>query len=176
MDPLSMTASIIAVLQAASSVLSVCYDYRAAVKSTPWGLAKATEEIRDLRNVLESLETLSKRVEARKQHDAEKSLSTFRLICSKDKGPLNACLLELNRLQKKLGSPKWVNELGRKRRALIQAIGWQIKDREIQESLEILDRYKSSLNLALTAGETYVRHQFSPFTSFNRGIIVPKLC
>jgi hypothetical protein len=55
MDPLSVTASIIAVLQATSAVLSICYDYRCAIKHSPWGLERAVDEIRDLRNVLESL-------------------------------------------------------------------------------------------------------------------------
>ena len=155
MDPLSITVSVIAVIQATSTVLSICYDYRSAIKNTPWALAKAIDEVRDLRNVLESLENLSKRLETQ-DLEVDPRLSTLKLLCSSDSGPLQACLLELNRLGTKLSSPTWINQLGRKRRALIQAIGWQVKDSEIRESLRILDRYKLSLNLAITADEAYV--------------------
>jgi hypothetical protein len=155
MDPLSVTVSAIAVIQATSAVLSICYDYRSAIKNTPWALAKAIEEVRDLRNVLESLENLSKRLETQDLKE-DKRLSTLRLLCTSDKGPLQACLLELNRLETNLSSPKWANQLGRKRKALIQVIGWQVKESEIHQSLRALDRYKLSLNVAMTADEAYV--------------------
>lgn len=102
MDPLSITASIIAVLQATTAVLSVCYDYRSAIKHRPWGLAKAIEEVRDLRNVLESLE----RISTKSDDGSDSRLVNLRLLCKKETGPLQGCVAELHQLEKKITSPK----------------------------------------------------------------------
>lgn len=158
MDPLSVTVSIIACLQAASSVVSVCLDYRAALNQAPWGLAKATEDVRDLRNVLETLESLANRADSQSlqlNSDHRRQWDSLQLLCS-DHGPLHNCAAELKRLEKKLCAPKWTQNLGKKRKALIQAVGWQIQDSDVKESLEIIGRYKATITLALTASEVYV--------------------
>jgi hypothetical protein len=151
MDPLSITASIIAVLQATTAVLSVCYDYRSAIKHHPWGLAKAIDEVRDLRNVLESLEKIATKFDESSATDPR--LSNLRLLCNQETGPLQGCLAELHQLEKKITSPKWSNQLGKKRKALIQAIGWQVKDVDVQQSLQHLNRFKMTLSLALSVDE-----------------------
>lgn len=45
MDPLSVTASIIAVIQATNAVISVGCDYRSAVKNSPWALSRVIEGV-----------------------------------------------------------------------------------------------------------------------------------
>lgn len=44
MDPLSVTTSIIAVIQVTNAVISVGCDYRSAVKNSPWELSRVIEE------------------------------------------------------------------------------------------------------------------------------------
>lgn len=51
MDPLSISASIVAILQATTTVISICYDFRACIK--------VIDEVKSLRNILETLEQLS---------------------------------------------------------------------------------------------------------------------
>ena len=63
MDPLSVTANIITVIQATYDVISICQNYRAARKNSVWGLSNLIEELKCVRNVLESLETLADQVE-----------------------------------------------------------------------------------------------------------------
>jgi hypothetical protein len=158
MDPLSVTASIIACLQAANAVVSVCLDYRAALNQAPWGLAKAIEEIRDLRNVLESVECLADQSNSQSvqvNSDKKRQWTSLELLCS-DHGPLQHCAAELSRLEKKLCAPKWTQSLGKKRKALIQAVGWQVRDSDMKESLKTLGRYKATITLALTADEVCV--------------------
>jgi hypothetical protein len=157
MDPLSVTASIIACLQAASSVISVCLDYRAALNQAPWGLTKAIEDVRDLRNILEALEDLACPADAQNstvESDKRRQRASLQLLCSSD-GPLQNCASELIRLEKKLCRPRWGGNLGRKRKALIQAVGWQVKDSDVKQSLETIGRYKATITLALTADEVY---------------------
>lgn len=158
MDPLSVVASVIACLQAANAVVSVCLDYRAALKQAPWGLAKTVEEIRDLRNVLEAVQEVADRVA---DQDGKLDLvnktqwASLRLLCS-DHGPLQNCVTELVRLEKKLCPPKWAENLGQKRKALVKALGWRIKDSDVKESLETIGKCKATITLALTADEAYV--------------------
>ena len=54
MDPLSITASVIAVLQLTNSVMSICSNYRSTVKNAPNSLRR-TIELTSLRDVLERL-------------------------------------------------------------------------------------------------------------------------
>ena len=54
-DPLSITACIIAVVQITGEVISICYGYRCGLKIVPKALQQLTDEIVSLRDVLERL-------------------------------------------------------------------------------------------------------------------------
>jgi hypothetical protein len=149
MDPLSLTASIIAVLQATSAVVSVCYDYSAALKGSSWELLKVIDEVRHLRNVLETLERLAR--QERSPNVAKSRLPSLRLLCEPETGLLAKCLLELNDLDKKLRPPGYPP--GSKRRALIQASGWPLKKGAVEKTLANISRLKATLTLAITADE-----------------------
>lgn len=155
MDGLSAATSVITVLQAANAIISVCYDFRSVLKDAPWGLTKVTDQLKDLRNVLETLETLAEKAEKTDIRSSDK-LPAFRLLCEPEKGPLETCLRELNSLEKTLTPPSWSGKAGSKRQALIRTIGWQLKDTDIDRSLQKIERCKVTLNLAITADEAYV--------------------
>src|ERR1700736_3669672 len=55
MDPLSITASLIAVLQISGTVISALYEYRSGVKSASRDAARVIAELNSLRSILESL-------------------------------------------------------------------------------------------------------------------------
>jgi ankyrin repeat domain-containing protein 50 len=55
MDPLSITASIIAVIQLTSSVISAAYNYRNGVKNAPEGAVKIVDDLTGLSQILEKL-------------------------------------------------------------------------------------------------------------------------
>jgi hypothetical protein len=152
MDPLSIAASIITVLHATNAVISICYDYGAAVKKSPWELSRLTEEVKSLRNILEALEQLAKKSES-SDSATDSQLPTLTLLCEPDTGPLAMCLTELEALEKKLCPPSWSGQVGSKRRALVQAFGWPLKERDTKKILENIGRYKATLNLAITADQ-----------------------
>jgi hypothetical protein len=149
MDPLSLTASIIAVLQATSAVVSVCYDYSSALKGSSWELLKVIDEVRDLRNILETLERLARQEES--SISAKARLPSLRLLCEPNTGLLVQCLRELNELDRKLRPPDYLS--GSKRRALIQASGWPLKKGAVEKTLVNIGRLKATLTLAITADE-----------------------
>ncbi|KAE8441531.1 hypothetical protein EG329_004877 [Mollisiaceae sp. DMI_Dod_QoI] len=55
MDPLSVTGTLIAVLQITTSVISVCYDYRAGIASASREVFQISESLNALKDVLEGL-------------------------------------------------------------------------------------------------------------------------
>jgi hypothetical protein len=154
MDPLSVTASIVAVLQAANKIISVCYDFRAALRNAPWSLTRVLEEAKDLRSVLETLEQLVE--DDISTFTRAKHRPAFELLCEPDKGPLAACLREMTTLESLITSPKRGGKFGSRGRALIQSLAWTLKESDAILCLQRIERCKSTLNLAITADEVYV--------------------
>src|SRR5882757_6632753 len=97
MDPLSVTASIIAVLQAANTIISICYDFKALMKDAPWTLTHIIAEAKDLRNVLETLDRLAEPFDD--SDSAIKKRRSFEILCDSQNGPLVSCLRELKTLE-----------------------------------------------------------------------------
>ncbi|KAF8249250.1 hypothetical protein K440DRAFT_598963 [Wilcoxina mikolae CBS 423.85] len=152
MDPLSVTASIIAVLQATNAIISVCYDYSTSVKGSSTELSRVTEEVKSLRNVLEAVAQLAQKAESA-DPTAGSQLPTLKSFCEPDVGQLAVCLVELNALKDKLAPPDWSGQEGSKRRRLVQALGWPLKEGETKKTLENIERFKATLNLALTVDQ-----------------------
>lgn len=162
MDPLSVAASVIAVLQAANAIISVCYDFKAILRDgAPWGLSQVLEEIQDLRSVLESLVRLTEASSEKltsSSSSAASSIATnqrrppFELLCEPGRGPLVACARELKALDILITS-NFDGRSGSKRRALMQALGWQIKEKEVRMALERVSRCKTTLALAMTVDQ-----------------------
>ena len=149
MDPLSVTVSVIAVLQAANTVISVCYDFRAAIKDQPWALTRITSSISELRLILSRLEGVANESELSLDETNVARLTTLEVLCQEG-GAISNCLAELKTLEKKLVPGSWAGVNGSKRRALIQSIGWQLRWKEAEEMLQRLEGYTSTLNLAIT--------------------------
>ena len=152
MDPLSITASVVAVLQATSAVISVCYDYTAALKNAPWELTELSDELKSLRDVLENLAQLAKPATT-PGSVAKSRLPSLKLLWDPkvDAGPLAGCLKEVKRIRGVISPPSWGGKDGSKRQAWIQSFGWPLKRKDTKESLEQIGRFKDTLELALTS-------------------------
>ena len=153
MEALSVTANIIAVLQAANTIISICCDYSAAIKGASWELPKVTKEVRSLRDVLELLAALAKRAE-NADPSADATLPALIQMCNSDTGPLAMCNDELESLKKKLEPPKWTGPATSKRTALMQTLSWPLKEGETKKMLRNMERYKTTLNTALEIDQT----------------------
>lgn len=150
MDPLSITASIITVLQTTSQVLSICYDYAAAAKGSSWGLSRVIEELKSLRNVLESLQQLSDDAQGTDPL-ARSRLPRLRALSDPDHGPLASCRKELNHLTEKLRPPSWAAGDGTRRKAFVQSLSWPLKEGDTKKILQDIERFKGTLNLTMNA-------------------------
>jgi hypothetical protein len=115
-------------------------------------LSTLTEEGKRLRHVLECLEQLSKETESAIP-GTETRLPQLRKLCEPE-GLLTMCLAELESLRKKLTQPKWAGETGSRRTAIIQALGWPLKEKETQKIVRSIQNIKSTLSLAATVDQT----------------------
>jgi len=138
MDPLSITGTLIAVVQITTFLISICYDYRSGVNSSSREVLQITESLNSLKDVLESILRL---IETTKVGE----LSTVELL-AKDGGTLQSCQTELERLRAKLEPEKgW--------RRLRNSLIWPLKEGEMRRALEALERWKSTMQLALSADQ-----------------------
>jgi len=152
MDPLSIIASVIAVLQAANAVISICYDFKAVMKDIPKTLSWIITEIQELRSVLEMMDQLASRDSTSDSGFSLKQRRSFEIVSEPQTGPLAACLRELKSLETLIVGQSG-DKKGSKTKALIQVMKWQFGGEEIRLSLQRIDRIKSTLNLAITADE-----------------------
>ena len=160
MDPLSATVSVIAVLQAANSVISICYDFRAAIKDHPWAMTRITNSINELRIILGRLEQVANESELKSNDTSSTRHSALEVLCQ-DGGAISNCYEELRALEQKLGSGGWAINKGIRRRAFIQSIGWQFKGKEAEDMLKRLDGHKTTLNLAITMDQAALMKSMS---------------
>jgi len=155
MDLFSIAASTIAVVQITAATLKLCSDYAHNVKDSSKAIPKIVEELSELQTLLESLVKLAK--------DAERSTSKSSLqhpelarICQGDGNILAKCKQELEILREKLEPPSWVSQAGSKRRALFQAVvTWPLRESDTKRTLESIERFKSSIGIALASDQTY---------------------
>ena len=141
-DPLSITASIIAVLQLSSKVLKYLHE----VKDAPQERVRLRD---DLSSACLALFMLKERLE-----ETEKGISSLPSVQSLggQDGPINQFkrLLELlsARLTPKDDKMKTIREVGR-------AVAWPFKRQEIQVMINEAERQKSLFHLALQNDTLY---------------------
>jgi hypothetical protein len=128
-EPLSITASIVAVIQVSTVVLKSLGD----LKDTPHDLKRLRTEIDNLQSVLlPALDRLTR--------PKEEKPATIKLLSAQ--GPLEEFRLLLEHLQKKLAPAGGLNKARR-------AVTWQFQKGEVRNILGTIERQKSLFVLAL---------------------------
>lgn len=149
MDPLSISAGIIALIQATNEVVSLCYNF-ATAKSTARTISELLDQLKSLRNVLESLEQYCRSNDLTDSATSTR-LGTISALCDTENGPIAK---ELTYLGERLRPPSWARRDGSRRKALVQSLTWPLKEVETTKTLENIQRLKSDLQLALTVNQT----------------------
>lgn len=153
MEPLSVTASVITVLQAAEAVISVCCNYRSAAAGSSWEVPRILEGTRNLRNVLRILEEIADKAETGAK-GGNSHLPALAQLCDPKTGSLAQCLETLLSLEKLLIPPSWSGPKGSKRSNMVQALSWPLKKAETEKTVEKIEGFKSTLNLAVSLDQT----------------------
>ncbi|KAI0425674.1 hypothetical protein F5Y09DRAFT_352082 [Xylaria sp. FL1042] len=162
MDPLTISTGIITLLQATTAIITTCYDFRAALKKAPWSLTKIVEELKSLRSILEGLDELALDWEKPARFGMRPALE---MCMNPDNGPLVICLREVTNLGQKLKFSSYAGITGRRRMAAIQALGWQLTEKDAKGCLERIDRCKNTLSLALAGDTTKLLSNIQQLTS-----------
>ncbi|GAD96704.1 conserved hypothetical protein [Paecilomyces variotii No. 5] len=166
MDPLSVTASIIALLQAANAVLSICYNYSCLSTGSSSGLSTIIDEVCSLRNVLESLVRL-----AQEENKNSARLPTLRLLCQPS-GPLASGLEKLESLERRLApSSYYSGKAPSRRQAFLQALSWPLKEAESRRTIEQIALLRNTLSLAMDTDQTRLLLAMQELTTQNNGLL-----
>jgi hypothetical protein len=168
MDPLSLAASLIAVLQISGAVISALYEYRSGVKDASKDTARIIEELNSLRNILENLLRAVEREDA----SAESSrLSTFQKLLGPN-GELERCKADLESISEKLDAGRKGSAWESVKRSLV----WPFKEKEIEKLLQNVQRAKNTLNFALSADQALMTLEIHEgVESLTRGIAATAL-
>jgi hypothetical protein len=140
-DPLSVTASLIAVVQLTSTVVSLCYDYRSGLKNAPREMKQLTDEVTSLQNVFESILKIVDEDGMEHEH-----LSTLKLLTKSD-GILQSCEIEMKNLGTELKPAKGIKAIGK-------SLKWPYARGETERRVTRLERLLGSLALALATDQT----------------------
>ncbi len=145
MDPVSAAANIIAIIHAANRLIVLCQKFLATVKDAPGELRLILIEVSTLWAILNQLELLV-------------SCSSNAPVLSalgRDHGPIMGCRRVLTELENLL-PPESILATESKRKALVTAFGWLLKEHKAKGLLDELREHKSTIALALTTDSSYV--------------------
>jgi predicted oxidoreductase len=136
MDGLSAAASVIAVIQITASLASILRDYYTGVRDAKADIQRLYYSMNSLRTVVAAVKQLNDRF--------EKSLTLSALLTDQN-GPLQSVLLELKRIETKIGGvPK-----DRSARVL-KSLKWPFQKAEVEKMVLAIDSNKSTLALQFT--------------------------
>jgi hypothetical protein len=147
MDPLTIATGVITLLQATTTLISVCYDFRAALKNEPWSLTNIIHELKSLRIIIESLEENSHGRGSPK--DRNKSDRSADEQPDATGGALAICHQEGAFLDKQIRGSSYSAAKRSTRNAFLQALRWQLRERDVEECIGRIERCKTLLSLAL---------------------------
>lgn len=151
MDPLSITASIIAVIGLAHRIISLCQGYVAKMKDAPSDLRAIIVKANSLKSVVTSLEYFLSTWGTGNMLHIVKSLEG-------PEGPLEASRKALVALEKLFPSAVDPNVTKAKRRATsisYAKLAWPLKEEKARKILKNIDSYHASISLALTTDTAY---------------------
>lgn len=134
-DPIGLVGTLIGIIQVCNKVVSVCYEYRNAVKGAPREISLVLDEVGSVGEIARRLFQIA--------HANESCDSSLLQTMTTGGRTLETCLAELIDLKTTL---KLGKKAGRK-----TALVWPWKQPEAEKRLQIIGRIKLTLQLALSA-------------------------
>jgi hypothetical protein len=150
MDPLGITAGVIAIIQISTKIVSVCSDYIRNVKGAPSDLQRIMLEVAAVKGIFEALSLLLPLADhtdsaASQQNDNENSYSFLR-------GSVDGCARELTALEALFPKAEDRSSDGKRRKCLpsLSSLAWPLKAHRAKKHLDDISQYKATISLALT--------------------------
>jgi hypothetical protein len=146
-ETIALGASIIAVIQIADRIISLCKDYIETVKDAPRDLHLILIETSSLKAVFDGLKFL--------QESGTNLSSNLRILDDKD-GLIKGCQRCVSNLETLL-SPGFDTSVQGKRRKIqvtLNSLAWPLKERKAKKLLDEILQYKTTITLALSSEST----------------------
>jgi hypothetical protein len=150
MDPLSITASVIAIIQISTNIVSVCSDYIRDVKDAPNDLQKIMIEVATVKGIFEALSLLLPPTDdpgsvAPQQNDNERPYGFLR-------DSVDGCARELTALEALFPKADNRSYYGKRRKyqPSLLSLAWPLKAHRAKKHLDDISQYKTTISLALT--------------------------
>lgn len=141
MDGVSAAASVFALIEISLKVVSLCAEYYSNVQNAKNDIDRVRLEIEAFLDVLRSLHKL-----------AENPRTAAILASPSLSASIKQCRSDLEKLQSKL-------DPGRRRKAMsslgVRALKWPFENKDVQQLMGTLERYKSTFTLKLNLNQTY---------------------
>lgn len=170
MDPLSLTASIIAVLQVSGQISSYCFKYIRLCKDARHDPLRLFREIGGLYMILTTLKNMAERKETSEnephspppyQGEDVSLFPTLQQLCQLH-DVLEACHHRLEKLEKELSVPfHSTSKLRTRAGIIIHTLTWPLKEGELRKVLSEIHQFINIFTLALTIDETSVQYFLS---------------
>lgn len=142
-DPLSVAASVIAVIQISGKVLSLCYQYFSGTKDAPKDIHSIISEVGSLKSILEDLNSLDNGSDI---PTGSRGSALFTSLNAED-GPLKTCEAALQDILAHIDPPIESHNLSK-------VLLWPLKAKEVHKLLGVVQKQKTSLILALATNGT----------------------
>jgi hypothetical protein len=139
MDPVSLTASVIAMIGLAKEIITVCTNYIQHVKDAPKDLRSILIEVGSVKCVLETLRLCPELLPLFQANDS-------------GEGPLDGCDQALKHLSKLILGEKTTSKKRKKSKLAVTfaELAWPLKEAKARKTLEELGRHKAAIILILT--------------------------
>lgn len=137
-DPLSITASLIAVGQVTGNIISSCYSYQQGLKNARKDISRIILESQTLRSVIERLLD-----QVTEDESSGVVLPSLARMISKSGGLFEICSKDLARLEERLQTPvdKW--------KRLGDRLLWPLRESEIAKEVDNIHRMRSVIESGL---------------------------
>ena len=138
MEALAGVASVVAVVQAADRIITLCANYASAVKDAKEDIERLRSEVEAFHKVLKSVSEMA--------NSGEMELHTSQSVLQELVGTITECKSLYSDLEAQLDPGK-----GRKMmdRFGLRALKWPLKSKDVIKVAESLNRYKGTITLAL---------------------------
>lgn len=157
MEAISAAAAIVALIQVSGKVFGLCREYYLSVRDARKDIQRLTDELTTFHDVLENIAGLV-------EGDSAK-MPTLRLLSGPD-GLMAECMVELETLETKLSMERGGSGMKRLGRRIAV---WPLTEKEVNRSIQIIERYKATFNTALMADQARVpRSHFLIVAQSNR--------
>lgn len=146
MDGLSAAASVIAVIQIAGTVSSLCSSYLTAVRNAKHDIESLQEELTRLKAVLEGAQTLLDGPNASMLETSQRFRST-----------LDDCSTQLRLLETKLKENLQIRNKAKIRdRLALRRLKWPFESKDINNVIKVLHQIRELLSTGLNIDQTFV--------------------